>query len=141
MKPIASAEVRSAGPHYRHDIQTGRHHLVADEPTSAGGQDAGPAPYDYVLAGLGACTAITLRMYAEKKGWELGRLHVELVLSKDHEGSTHIERVLHASAPLDDGQWERLLDIAGKTPVTLTLKSGATITTQRVPVDTTENSA
>ena len=141
MKSIASAEVRSAGPHYRHDIQTGRHRLVADEPTFAGGQDAGPAPYDYVLAGLGACTAITLRMYAEKKGWELGQLRVDLALSKDREGNTHIGRVLHASAPLADEQWARLLAIAGKTPVTQTLKSGATITTQRAPTDATETSA
>ncbi|HTD28296.1 MAG TPA: OsmC family protein [Xanthomonadaceae bacterium] len=131
MKPVASAGVRSTGPNYRHEIRTGGHDLVADEPTSAGGKDAGPAPYDFVLAGLGACTAITLRMYAEKKGWDLGELRVDLALFKDREGNASIERVLHSSASLDDAQWERLLEIAGKTPVTRTLQAGATITTRR----------
>ncbi len=131
MKPVATAEVRSDGPNYRHAIETGTHRLLADEPEHAGGHDAGPAPYDYVLAGLGACTAITLRMYAQKKGWDLGELRVELVLLKNHEGDASIERVLHASGRLDDAQWERLLDIAGKTPVTRTLQAGATISTRR----------
>jgi putative redox protein len=131
MKAIAHADVRSDGAHYRHAIRTGAHALVADEPASAGGADAGPAPYDYLLAGLGACTAITLRMYAEKKGWELGELRVGLTLLKNREGDTAIERVLQASAPLDPAQWERLLDVAGKTPVTRTLQEGARISTRR----------
>lgn len=137
MKPatrtIAHASVHSTGVHYRHDIATGRHALVADEPHAGGGQDAGPAPYDYVLAGLGACTAITLRMYAEKKGWELGELQVELALSKDREGNTYIARELSSTAALGEEQWSRLLEIAGKTPVTLTLQQGAAITTTRRP--------
>ncbi|WP_082190097.1 OsmC family protein [Frateuria defendens] len=137
MKPatraIAHASVHSTAVHYRHDIATGRHALVADEPAAAGGQDAGPAPYDYVLAGLGACTAITLRMYAEKKGWELGELQVELALSKDREGNTYIARELSSTAALGEEQWSRLLEIAARTPVTLTLQQGAAITTTRKP--------
>lgn len=131
MTPVSHASVRAAGPNYRHEITTGKHQLVADQPAKAGGQDAGPAPYDYVLTGLGACTAITLRMYADRKGWDLGDLRVELTLLKNRDGDTRIERTLHASAALSDEQWERLLEIAGKTPVTLTLQAGVSIATTR----------
>lgn len=131
MKAISSATVTSTGVAYRHDIQTGRHTLVADEPPHAGGQNAGPAPYDLLLAGLGACTAITLRMYAEKKGWDIGALRVELSFLKNREGESRIERTLHTDAVLEDAQWEKLLEIAGKTPVTKTLLEGVGITTVR----------
>lgn len=131
MKVISTATSQSAATPYRTAIQTGAHALTADEPRTAGGEDAGPAPYDLLLASLGACTSITLRMYAERKGWDLGDLRVELSLLKDREGHARIERVLHSSAPLDDTQWQRLLEIAGKTPVTLTIQAGAPITTQR----------
>ena len=129
MKEIARTRVASADTPYRHDIDTGRHTLVADEPPHAGGADAGPAPYELLLASLGACTAITLRMYAERKQWNLGRLTVELQLLKNKEGETRIERQLASDAALDDAQWQRLLEIAEKTPVTLTLRAGATIAT------------
>ncbi|MBA4152517.1 MAG: osmotically inducible protein C [Acinetobacter sp.] len=129
MREIASAHVKATGVPYAQEIQTGNHQLAADEPTSAGGQDAGPSPYGLVLSGLGACTTMTLRMYADKKGWDLGHLSVDLTLLKDREGNTHIQRVLHSSAQLSEEQWLRLLDIASKTPVTKTLATGATITT------------
>ncbi len=131
MKQIAEALVASTDQDYRHTIATGTHQLSADEPVAAGGGDAGPAPYELLLASLGACTAITLRMYAQRKNWELGQFSVSLQLLKNHEGDTRIERQLSASAPLDPAQWARLLEIAEKTPVTLTLKSGAQIETRR----------
>lgn len=131
MKEIAHATVVGTDTNYRHDIQAGTHVLVADEPVDAGGADAGPAPYELLLASLGACTAITLRMYAERKQWSLGKLRVELQLLKNKEGQTRIERQLSTDAALDEAQWQRLLEVAEKTPVTLTLKSGATIATQR----------
>ncbi|MBY4898574.1 OsmC family protein [Cupriavidus sp. AU9028] len=131
MSAIAQATVRSAGPDYRHEVTTGTHTLVADEPKHAGGEDAGPAPYDLVLAGLGACTAITLRMYAARKEWQLGEVTVELTLHKDRDGNATIDRTLRCSAPLSDEQWERLLDIAGKTPVTRSLQAGMPIATTR----------
>lgn len=131
MKEIARASVSSAETAYRQDIRSGHHTLVADEPAHAGGADAGPAPYELLLASLGACTAITLRMYAERKQWTLGRLTVELQLLKNKEGETRIDRQLASDAALDDAQWQRLLEIAEKTPVTLTLKAGATIQTRR----------
>ncbi len=134
MKSIATTTVRAAadGPRYRNDITTGRHQLIADEPLTAGGQNVGPAPYDYLLAGLGACTVMTLSMYAERKGWALGDIDLDLRLLKDETGATHIERDLRCSAALSDEQWERLLDICSKTPVTKTLIAGAHIRTQRL---------
>lgn len=134
MKTISTTSVRAAAdaPHYRNDIRTGAHHLVADEPVSAGGQASGPAPYDYLLAGLGACTVMTLTMYAERKGWSLGDIDLDLRLLKDAEGATHIERDLRCSGVLSDEQWTRLLDICSKTPVTKTLMAGAAIRTHRI---------
>ncbi len=129
MKEIARTSVSSAEIAYRQDIRSGRHTLVADEPARVGA--AGPAPYELLLASLGACTAITLRMYAERKQWNIGRLTVELQLLKNKEGETRIDRQLASDAALDDAQWQRLLEIAEKTPVTLTLKAGATIQTRR----------
>ena len=85
MKEIAQAAVVSAGTNYRHDIQAGAHALIADEPAHAGGSDAGPAPYELLLASLGACTAITLRMYADRKRWPLESVEVRMRQSHAHE--------------------------------------------------------
>jgi len=71
MKVISTSLVTSTDTNYRHVIDTAGHALIADEPERAGGKGAGPGPYDYVLAGLGACTAITLRMYAQRKEWDI----------------------------------------------------------------------
>jgi putative redox protein len=132
MKQISSASVSSATPSYRHDIATGSHRLIADEPVDAGGGDAGPAPYDLLLSSPGACTAITLRMYAERKQWPLGTLRVNLQLFKNKDGETRIDRqLISEDSTLDEAQWQRLLEIAEKTPVTLTLKSGVPIQTRR----------
>ena len=128
---IASATVTPTGPNYTQSIATGGFTLSADEPVRLGGQNAGPGPYNLLLAGLGACTAITLKMYADRKGWEIGALKVTLDLAKDESGGTHITRRLSSDAPLDAAQWDKLLEIAGKTPVTRTLAAGAAITTTR----------
>ncbi len=132
MTPIANVSVDTNTPNYRQTITTGHGHvLAADEPESAGGTNAGPAPYELFLAGLGACTAITLRMYAQHKGWDIGELKVDLQLLKNREGDARIDRVLSTDAALSDEQWEKLLAIAEKTPVTLTVKQGAPIATRR----------
>jgi putative redox protein len=131
VKRIASAVVTRIGPDYAQSIETGGFEFRSDEPVSEGGGNAGPAPYGLVLAGLGSCTAITLKMYADRKGWNLGRLQVSLTLEKDAEGNTRISRMLSTDVALDDAQWERLIEIAGKTPVTKTLQAGATITAAR----------
>lgn len=129
MKVIATSTVTSTDINYRHNIDTAGHVLITDEPKSAGGLGAGPAPYDYILAGLGSCTAITLRMYAQRKDWDIGMMRVELSLSKNKEGDAKIERTLHSSVALSDEQWQKLLDVAAKTPVTKTLMAGSPIST------------
>jgi len=111
---------------YRTEILVGGHGIVADEPPALGGQGAGPAPYDLLLASLGACTAITLRMYADRKEWPLESLEVALRLYGQDE--RRIDRTLTISG-LDEAQKARLADVAERTPVTLTLKSG-------LPIDT-----
>ena len=131
MKRIASAVLTSTGPNYTQRVATAGFEFLTDEPLGAGGQNAGPPPYHLVLAGLGSCTAITLKMYADRKGWDIGQLRVELSLSKDAEGNAFIERTLSSDAPLDAAQWDRLIEIAGKTPVSKTLAAGAAITTTR----------
>jgi len=128
---MAQAQIVSDGPNYRHQIHSGAHALVADEPASLGGQGAGFAPFDLYLAALSACTAITLRMYAEKKGWELGEFRAELSSRRDAADRLVVHRVLHASAPLTDAQWARLLEVVEKTPVTKVMREGATITSER----------
>ena len=113
-------------------VKSGDHRLIADEPTSVGGDDKGPGPYDYVLAGLGACTSMTVRMYAERKGWPLKHVTVGLSHQKIHaedcadcETKTgkldEIERWLTFEGDLDDDQRARLLEIADKCPVHRTL--------------------
>jgi len=126
---VARAQAKLAEARYRTDIRAGHHDLVADETVSAGGADAGPAPFALVLAGLGACTAITLRMYAEHKGWTLSGLGVDLEYYRDDK-AFRIERTLHIEGELDAEQRARLADIAERTPVTLALKTGNTINTK-----------
>lgn len=106
----------------------GRHTLVVDEPVSRGGADAGPSPYEVLLASLGACSAITLRMYAERKQLAIRSLEIELRFHKEGERSV-IERTVHLDADLTPEQRARFADIVERTPVTLTLKSGSDIRT------------
>ena len=124
---MAHGTARIGKDHYRTEIEVGGHALVGDEGPGLGGQNLGPAPYDFLLAGLGACTAITLRMYADRKEWPLDSVEVGLKLvNKD---GPRVDRVL-TIAGLDEEQKARLADIAERTPVTLTLKSGLPIDTR-----------
>jgi putative redox protein len=126
---VARASAKQAEARYTVKIRAGHHELIGDEPVSAGGSDAGPSPFGFVLAGLAACTAITLRMYAERKEWPLTGLAVELEYFRE-AGAFRIARVLHVEGALDPEQRARLADIAERTPVTLALKAGATINTK-----------
>ena len=121
-------------------VTLGRHRLRADEPASVGGDDSGPGPYDLLLAGLGACTSMTVRMYAAQKKWPLERVTVDLKHDKVHaadcaecetrEGKIdRIERVLTLEGDLDEAQRARLLEIANKCPVHRTLHSEVWIPT------------
>ena len=125
---LARASAKQAEARYSVNIRVGHHDLVGDEPLSAGGGDRGPSPFGLVLSGLAACTAITLRMYAERKNWPLSGLAVDLQYFRDDK-SFRIERTLHVEGDLDAEQRARLADIAERTPVTLALKAGATIHT------------
>ncbi|HEX9192293.1 MAG TPA: bifunctional alpha/beta hydrolase/OsmC family protein [Burkholderiales bacterium] len=122
-------------------VFVGRHVIRADEPVAAGGMDTGLSPYDLLCASLGACTAITLRMYADLKGIPLERTSVELKHEKIHaadcadcetkEGRIdRIERLIHLEGNLDDTQRQKLLEIANKCPVHRTLHSEVTIPTK-----------
>ena len=126
---------------YANEVRAGRHVLHADEPSSHGGTDTGPSPYEYLLAGLGACTSMTLRMYANRKGWPLERVAVRLHHAKIHavdcaecETRTgrvdHIDREIEIDGPLDTAQRQRLLEIADKCPVHQTLTSENVIVTK-----------
>lgn len=110
------------------------HQFVADEPTSNGGGDTGPAPYELLLAGLASCTSLTLRMYAQRKGWELGSIAIDAQIAKDGDGNEVIERRISFGAELSDEQRGRLAEIADKTPVTRTVRRGTTIRTTIDPV-------
>jgi putative redox protein len=125
---MTHATARIGRDAYATRIDLGAHALSADEPPSRGGGDAGPAPYEMLLASLGACTAITLRMYADRKEWPLESLEVQLRLHGIGE-TLRIERVL-APIGLDAEQAARLAEVAEKTPVTLTLKRGVPIETR-----------
>jgi putative redox protein len=131
VKPQFHASVVSTGANYLHRIRAGHFDLSTDEPLTLGGQGGAPAPFDYYLAALAACTAITLRMYAQKKGWELGEFRAELALTRDEDGKVQIHRVLHSDQALSDEQWQRLLEIVEKTPVTRAMREGAQITSER----------
>jgi putative redox protein len=127
---------------YTQQITAGRHQLVADEPRPIS-EDAGPTPYDLLLSALGACTSMTVRMYANKKGWPLERVEVTLRHSRIHAEDcahcettkgliSHIDRSIELIGDLDDTQRQRLLEIADRCPVHQTLTSEVDISTSLV---------
>lgn len=121
----------------------GGHHLVADEPEAFGGTDKGLSPYGLVSAGLGACTSMTIRMYARRKGWPLTHVHVDVSHNKSHArdasgGDDKIDtfrRVITLTGDLDSDQRDRLLEIADRCPVHRTLERTSHIETRAAPVD------
>ena len=130
---------------FEQDITAGRHHFLADEPVAAGGLDSGPGPYDFLLAALGACTSMTLRLYADRKQLPLKRTQVRLRHSRIYaadcaecetkEGMLdRIERIISLEGELDAEARKRLLEIADKCPVHRTL-------TSEIDIRTTEESA
>ncbi len=126
---------------FQNEVRVGRHRLIADEPENVGGLDSGPGPYDFLLASLGACTAMTMRMYADKKGWPLRRVQVGLDHDKVHaqdcadcetrEGKVdEITRTIAIEGDLDAEQRARILEIADKCPVHRTLHTEIKIRTR-----------
>ena len=105
---------------YQQQVSAGKHIMLADEPESMGGGDAGPAPFDFLMAGLGACTSMTLRMYAERKGLALTGISVVLNHDKtevDGIQRNRISRQISLEGNLSDAERQRLLEIAEKCPV------------------------
>ena len=135
--------VRGAATGFVQEVLAGPHQFVSDEPTSVGGTDRGPTPYDLLLAGLGSCTSMTIAMYARRKQWTLERVTVRLRHSRVHAEDcaacetrnvrlTLIERDIKVEGILDEGQRARLLAIANRCPVHLTLSSQMHIKTTLV---------
>lgn len=127
---MARATAHIGTDNYATRIETSGRTLISDEPADNGGKDAGPAPYDYLLSALSACTVITLRMYAERKGWDLRAADVALHFYRVDDREI-IDRVVTLTGDLDEAQIARLLDVCERTPVTKTLKNGLTINTTR----------
>lgn len=129
---------------YAQVVYDGKHRLTADEPEEEGGLDTGPSPYRLLLAALGACTSITLRMYAERKKWPLRQVAVRLRHSKSHVKDSagaenkaakidHIEREIELTGDLTAEQRQRLLEIADKCPVHQTLERANEVVTRLRP--------
>jgi putative redox protein len=113
---------------YAHDIEIeGGHSLVSDEPESAGGTDTGPSPTRLLASSLAACTAITVEMYADRKGWDVGELEVDVETSYEGPVPTRFDVTLKIGGNVDVAQIEKLLVIAGKCPVHKALAGDTTV--------------
>lgn len=133
--------VTHTGRSFTTEVMTQQHSFIADEPKSVGGHDRGPTPYDLVAAGLGACTGMTLRMYADRKSWPLDEVRVHLrhekVYADDCERCEdpqqkidQFERTIEIRGDLDKKQHQRLMEIADKCPVHKTLEAGMRVVTK-----------
>ncbi|WP_417475035.1 alpha/beta fold hydrolase [Leisingera sp.] len=147
--PEGVLRVTEADPDgFLQDVQSGpHHHALADEPLAYGGTNRGMSPYGFVSAGLGACTSMTLRMYARRKGWPLESISVDISHDKVHaqdalpSGPAKIDqftRRIRLSGPLSDEQRSKLLEIADKCPVHRTLEAGARVVTSLATSDPLE---
>ena len=121
---------------YTHDVEVRGHTVVADEPEAAGGADAGPKPTEYLAIALASCTAITIEMYADRKGWDLGDLEVTAEFEPKPRGECdHFEVTIKLPGGLTEEQTQKVKVIAGKCPVHRTLASEAEVSiTDRVEV-------
>ncbi len=131
---MTTVTVRSRD-NFQQEIIAGDHFIFADEPFGVGGDDTGPNPYELLLGALGACTSITLQMYARRKGWRLDGVEVELTHRKDYAQDCEVadkqdaridvvEVKIAVRGDLDDEQRARLHDIAQRCPVNQTLTRG-----------------
>jgi putative redox protein len=126
---VATAIVASEDKPYAVRVDAGGHALRGDEPVDHGGGDTGPRPFGLLLSGLGACTAITLRMYAERKNLPLDGVDIQLTYTVKDRATRWIDRVITVRGALDDKARSKLADIAEKTPVTKAVRAGTEIRT------------
>ncbi len=141
--PEGVTRVSEADPDgFLQDIQSGpRHHLLADEPAAYGGTDRGLSPYGLLAAGLGACTSMTIRMYARRKGWPLDHVSVDVSHAKIHAQDAaapglrvdRFDRLIRLRGALSGDQRRRLLEIADRCPVHLTLERSSQVVTELAP--------
>ena len=133
-----------AGGKFANEVSVGGHRFPADEGEDVGGSDRGAAPFELVMAGLGACTSMTLRMYADRKGWDLQGVEVTLTRTQREGGApgdstpgagqeNEIRREIRLAGDLDADQRKRLVEIAAKCPVHKALAGGVAITTAEIP--------
>ncbi|WP_296703247.1 bifunctional alpha/beta hydrolase/OsmC family protein [Algoriphagus sp.] len=133
-------KVRLSGPGFTTEIKTPHHHMIADEPLEVGGDNLGPNPYDFLMASLGSCTAMTLKMYADRKKWKLNEVTVFLNHDKVHLNDSknpsekeskvsRFTRLINLEGALDEDQRQRLLEISHRCPVHRTLEEDIVIQT------------
>ncbi|HKO50761.1 MAG TPA: OsmC family protein [Polyangiaceae bacterium] len=145
----SSAVVHGSAQGFAQTITTGGHRLLADEPLSMGGMDTGPSPYDLLIAALGACTSMTVSLYARRKQWPLEAVTVKITHRKVHAADCEecekksglldrIERGIELHGALTEEQRSRLLEIANKCPVHKTLTSQVQIVTELVQLGARE---
>ena len=128
--PEAVTVAETGVGHFQVQVIAPGANFLADEPENAGGLGSGPNPYDLLAAALGACTTMTMRLYAERKGWPLERAMVRVVHARTGLGGRdRFAREIVLKGPLDRAQVARLLEIAGKCPVHRTLETGSEIVT------------
>jgi putative redox protein len=114
---------RRVGERLRQQVNIREHELTADEPKSSGGEDSGPSPQELLAASLASCTAVTMEMYAARKGWDIGEVTVDVDYEPAHRGSpTRFEMTVSLPKELPEEQRERLMQIAAKCPVHRTLE-------------------
>ena len=140
-----AVEVRSQG-YLTQEVRAGEHVLAADEPKEDGGEDTGPNPYELLLAALGACTSMTVQLYAKRKGWPLEDVRVELSQERLYgedcascdERDVRVDRIrkrLWLRGALDETQRQRLLEIAERCPVNRTLTGEITMDSELAPAE------
>lgn len=132
MSMIAKSEIQSLVEDWAGQITSGSHQFMTDKSEKFGGQDTGPAPYDFLTASLASCTMITLRMYAKHKQFDWGEFQINVEFHMNREGDEWIERHLSFQKTLSEEQQQKILAICEKTPVTKTLLRSLKIHTAMV---------
>jgi len=129
---IAAVEVQNTGDTYTTQVDIGKHNLIVDEPIALGGHDLGPAPGEYLCVSLASCKAITLRMYAQRKNWEVGEIRVKASLVKGEGEASGLNTFycsVHFTGNLSEEQLKRLLEISKKCPIDRLLQKPSEVVT------------